>query len=190
MSFAASYDRLSLSNIEQISEDALASPYTEEDSNDRFYKVQHQFLVDLFRNSNLEDDAAFGQCALAVYGWMPRILRAYSVSDDLKQELMELKNREIEDISSTDFLGGSVIGSSKFLHFTRPDRFPIWDANVARALAFRSRWGKTAPAVAWATINSTARYRTYTEAMRIPSDYEIRDKEFALFRIGKKMRVK
>lgn len=32
------------------------------------------------------------------------------------------------------FVNGSVIGTSKFLHFLMPAQIPIWDSNVARAM--------------------------------------------------------
>jgi hypothetical protein len=35
-------------------------------------------------------------------------------------------------------LNNSVVGTSKLLHFVRPDLFPIWDSRIAKLFGFRN----------------------------------------------------
>jgi hypothetical protein len=98
--------------------------------------------------------------ALAVYGWMPTILRSLEISN----EQVELV-RQSKDIGSAasvvrDFaippVNNSWVGSSKFLHFLNPDCFPIWDSHVARAFGWARR----------DQYESSPRYIAYMMAMR------------------------
>lgn len=71
-----------------------------------------------------------------VYGWMPTILTLGK--NDLVcscEALNRVKAGELlqlEDlIRLQEIVNNSVVGLSKLLHFIRPDRYPIWDSNVA-----------------------------------------------------------
>lgn len=81
--------------------------------------------------------------ATIVYGWMPTILRLKSDEGDDVADLLNRVRRGAEltcdelTIIKT-FVNGSVVGTSKLLHFVAPDRYPIWDRRVARWLFRRS----------------------------------------------------
>ena len=114
---------------------------------------------------------------LAVYGWMPTILevkktRDQTLSFDRAKEIADALNTDCEHVDPA-FANGSVVGTSKFLHFAFPDRYPIWDSRVRRALV-----GKCAD------TNPVEEYRQYRIAL---TDYsrqqgrEMRDVEQELF---------
>jgi hypothetical protein len=94
-----------------------------------------------------------------VYGWMPRIpdlglaasvgktraARA-SLEGKLSDSLGPNAQRDAGTIMETvrRFTNNSLVGASKFLHFLRPDVFPIWDSRVARR--FLPTLGRPTPA--------------------------------------------
>ena len=89
------------------------------------------------------------------------------------------------------YLGGSMIAASKFLHFLRPDRFAMWDQNVAEAMFGNKRRD---------FLNSPKQYACYLgnlALLDLPDDVDrnvrrvlgdvtlIRRKEFVLFCLGR-----
>lgn len=83
--------------------------------------------------------------AYAVYGWMPTILKRVDNLARLSQFMGEVRSlsvnealplvREAAAVSKDGILtslNNSVVGTSKLLHFFRPDLFPIWDSRIAR----------------------------------------------------------
>jgi hypothetical protein len=87
-----------------------------------------------------------------VYGWMPTIPRLGGIMKwDVKQQQKlvtiltnakkgkEPTDDEMETL--TAFCNNSVIGASKFLHFLRPETFPIWDSRVAKVYLKKPKAG-------------------------------------------------
>lgn len=81
------------------------------------------------------------------YGWMPTILDFRSNEfEDAVQVLNKVKKgtipsiREIETLKS--LFNNSLVGTSKLLHFIRPDKFAIWDSRVYRYLTGREPYVK------------------------------------------------
>ena len=99
------------------------------------YENEYDIFVDWFRQQEGKWTGKLVRFAgLAVYGWMPTILRAEGrngirrpVNFDNVADLM-LKNEKGQ--IARDFLNGSVVGTSKFLHFWQPDYFAIWDSRI------------------------------------------------------------
>ncbi|MES2136638.1 MAG: hypothetical protein V4502_06210 [Pseudomonadota bacterium] len=81
--------------------------------------------------------------------------RAAAIADAL--------NERDTDIDLT-FANGSVVGTSKFLHFAFPDEYPIWDSRVRRALVGECP-----------CRDSIGEYREYREALMDYADQEGRD---------------
>jgi len=101
-----------------------------------------------------------------IYSWMPTILNFSKGSDDdekanthLKEcikalKLIEGKKNEYDRLlkdesfynkkkkkegylyTLTSFINNSIVGTSKFLHFSFPEHFPIWDSRVEKATRF------------------------------------------------------
>ena len=46
------------------------------------------------------------------------------------------KDKECHINTLTSFINNSIVGTSKFLHFSFPDHFPIWDSRVEKATRF------------------------------------------------------
>jgi hypothetical protein len=77
--------------------------------------------------------------AHAVYGWMPTILElAIEDENDLKRAASALNRAREEFFRDEDLehlvrvVNNSLVGASKLLHFTSPERFAIWDSKVYR----------------------------------------------------------
>ena len=120
---------------------------------DSEYVRQYPHLLDLadtLRNRDLYP------LALAVYGWMPTILRSFeprhipsSIRDaaDASEWLAQLPQAAVNR---------SWVGTSKFLHCLHPTIFPIWDRRVAEVLRLPTYH---------AAIDCPRRYATYVEAV-------------------------
>jgi hypothetical protein len=130
-----------------------------------------------------------------VYTWMqPAALNPdcwqhyHSAKEVLERDRVGLL--DVDDIEALKhFVGGSLIATSKFLHLLNPDRYAMWDANVARA-GYRYSWHQS---------NRADRYLQYLDDISelrldealgkrvqdaIGSARELRRKEFALFQLG------
>ena len=106
-----------------------------------------------------------------IYSWMPTILNFSKGSDDdekanthlkecikalkfIKKEIagdfvkllnnpaFYTKDKECHINTLTSFINNSIVGTSKFLHFSFPEHFPIWDSRVERATRFIKKDGK------------------------------------------------
>jgi hypothetical protein len=120
---------------------------------------------------------------LAIYGWMPTILRAEGRKNakrdvDFLQIANHLNSGEFP-VSQYAFLNGSVVGTSKFLHFWRPNEFAIWDKNIRISL-------KVSP-----HSKSLTSYCDYLHDMRKycgSRELTLRDVEFPLFINGRNLK--
>lgn len=111
---------------------------TDVDGSDSLHRSYPHF-VGYFddREELTERDVVIG--AYFTYGWMPRMLdlrgtlgATIKLLNGLKTEGCRLTTDEIETIASN--VNGSVVGTSKLLHFIRPDVHAIWDSRVYRYL--------------------------------------------------------
>lgn len=101
---------------------------------------------------------------LAVYGWMPRMLGRCDLGivarhrDALHKFRIARNGHEgrmvLQDVP-LNFVNGSVVGTSKFLHFLNPNVAPIWDRRVASTLGVTP----------WIKVNCPDVYRTYWGAL-------------------------
>ena len=78
-------------------------------------------------------------CAHMVYGWMPTILEIYLDESfisigEAAELLQKAKNNECLSFQEVESLAkitnNSLVGSSKILHFTNPEMYPIWDSRI------------------------------------------------------------
>ena len=108
------------------------------DANSSIHRSYRRFVA-FFKNRETisEDDFIIG--CYFTYGWMPTML-------DLRGELADSVNlankvkaqgyvptaEEIQTLANN--INGSVVGTSKLLHFIRPDVHAIWDSRVYRYL--------------------------------------------------------
>jgi hypothetical protein len=148
----------------------------------RSYQNEHEILQKWF-SDNTRNKAWNGPlvrlAGLAIYGWMPTILRAEGrKSVERNVNFDEIANRLNNDgITESDFtfLNGSVVGTSKFLHFWKPENFAIWDSNIRSALKL-SAYG-----------NALEQFSDYLVDIRRYANEKnltLREVEFALFRHG------
>ncbi|MHC2367431.1 hypothetical protein ACVIQT_002079 [Bradyrhizobium diazoefficiens] len=86
--------------------------------------------------------------AYAVYGWMPTILKRFDLAR-LSQFMAEVRCFSVNEAlpvvreaakshrgGTLTALNNSVVGTSKLLHFFRPDLFPIWDFRIAKRFGY------------------------------------------------------
>ena len=158
------------------------------------YKLYSRFFRERIAVKNLQpNDAKVG--VVLVYTWMqpaelkPDCFKHFPVAKTMLQrdKAGRLNAAEIDALKT--FVGGSLIATSKFLHFYNPSRYAIWDTNVARA-AYRYTWPQ---------CNRSARYLEYLDDIKgltldsglrqrvrdaIGPAGALRVKEFALFQLG------
>ncbi|AZD03497.1 hypothetical protein [Pseudomonas chlororaphis] len=102
------------------------------------------------------------QLSAMCYGWMPRVVRVNARHVDKASAALAcaLESDVLIDTAQMQDLANSlhsVVGTSKLLHFLRPQLYPIWDSKVARV---------------WATSDATTNmskvenYRSYIEDIR------------------------
>ena len=158
-------------NIKKIIEDNdfnLASAETFS-TYDFSYKYLLEIFKDLTTKGDLKQWLIGGSSI--IYSWMPTILNFSKGSDDdekanthlkecikalkfIKKEIagdfvkllnnpeFYTKDKECHINTLTSFINNSIVGTSKFLHFSFPDKFPIWDSRVERATRFIKKDGK------------------------------------------------
>lgn len=123
--------------------------------------------------------------ALAIYGWMPRVLRVHGQGElsSARQRvdfagIADALNRNDDSRIEKNFLNRSYVGTSKFLHFCWPEHYAIWDSNIKLAL------GWSGP-----EKQSFYRYQRYMHVFcKERGSYTLRLVEFALFRLGKEQK--
>lgn len=103
------------------------------------YIATYPYLLEASRQliSSMGEDSYVPIIHMA-YGWMPKIISNISENASDVARIDHISN--IEDFSNAlTFLrsferspfNNSYVGLSKFLHFIKPDIFPIWDSRVA-----------------------------------------------------------
>jgi len=123
---------------------------------DTNYAKSYQHFIEYFKDTSKIEEKHFFISTNFVYGWMPTILNYKS---DEIEKCIKLLNRvkeiksisaekekllskeELETLKST--INNSIIGTSKLLHFIRPDYYAIWDSRICTYLyGSKSKVGK------------------------------------------------
>jgi hypothetical protein len=105
----------------------------------------YEELLKFVRSFSGRDDlelSDFYGLAHCVYGWMPRMLiLKKELSPSVLKEEWILARRGYDKYKGIGafsemlrMFNGSVVGLSKLLHFAHPDKCPIYDSNVYKAL--------------------------------------------------------
>jgi hypothetical protein len=130
-------------DFEAIVDAQSARPRRELTPEEKAYLREYPILLDWFASFRREWTGNRVRLAgLAVYGWMPTILRAEKklraegeiepFFDDIARRLNDEENEF--PVSSWNFLNSSYVGTSKFLHFWSPTTFAIWDSRICKTL--------------------------------------------------------
>jgi len=120
------------------------------------YTYTYEKFIEHFKNLSNKDDKKGKEEWLVigssiVYSWMPTILNITGRDPKTDVKRHEIIKDAIEGLnnisinldgeSSKDdlkklklFINNSVVGMSKFLHFSFPDHYPIWDSRVESVL--------------------------------------------------------
>ena len=123
------------------------------------YNFSYPKIIEYFKQLKKDEDIEqWLVCGSSiVYSWMPTILNFHTKTDNYEDDdifeaakkalvsigkIMDPKNKffDSEIIKNTlsplkDFINNSIVGVSKFLHFSYPRTFPIWDSRVERAFS-------------------------------------------------------
>jgi hypothetical protein len=103
------------------------------------YILSYPHILSYFANRSPLDVADFVRGAHLVYGWMPTALDLYPQPPNLTlaQAASLLESARAQGTISDEHLSAlvsvvnnSLVGTSKLLHFVRPDVFPIWDNKI------------------------------------------------------------
>lgn len=143
------------------------------------YSKDYHVILQWFAKQETWKCESVRLAGLMVYGWMPTILRSGGRDqtprpdfyDDIRQKLNS------EQITESDyrFLNNSISGTSKFLHFWRPNEYAIWDSNVRLALGGSRHYG---------SIGQYVSYLSDIRAFAKANNTSIRTVEVALFQRG------
>ncbi len=135
------------------------------------YILSYKYFLSYFENIKTIREENLIIWVFFVYGWMPTILKKLNTTDN-QSLILELsnkvKNGGILDISELNeikkYINNSIVWASKFLHFLRPDIYPIFDSKIAKQL-WRSR-----------NINDINTYYEYFEKINnIKNSVEVRN---------------
>ncbi|HKN69507.1 MAG TPA: hypothetical protein VJX30_00495 [Terriglobales bacterium] len=103
------------------------------------YILSYPHILSYFADRGSLDVADFVRGAHLVYGWMPTALDLYPQPPNLTlaQAASLLEGARTQGTISDEQLSAlvrvvnnSLVGTSKLLHFVRPDVFPIWDNKI------------------------------------------------------------
>ena len=101
------------------------------------YLKAYPKICRFFSNIQPFTENDFIACAHLVYGWMPTTLKLHGNSCTFKN-MAELLNKARSDanLDKKDLgamkkcINNSIVGTSKLLHFTNPEKFPIYDSKT------------------------------------------------------------
>ena len=174
---------------------ARAFPFRREET---YRLATYPLFLKFFSENVTATDLTLENAKLAVvlvYTWMPLpplepgCWRHFASAKKmlLRDKVARLNADEIDTLKA--FVGGSLLATSKFLHFLNPGRYAVWDVNIARA-AYRCTWRQ---------CNRANRYTQYLDdlgeleldhALRsrvhdaLGAASELRYREFALYQLG------
>ena len=127
------------------------------------YDFSYNYFIKVFDHLRDKNENDYHQWIVIggsiVYSWMPTILnfskgsekksdyntqlsRAQSALEKIEKKIISQKSTFFDPSLLTDlniivsFINNSVVGTSKFLHFSFPNHYPIWDSRVELATRF------------------------------------------------------
>jgi hypothetical protein len=158
------------------------------------YKLFLRFFKERIAVSDLQaDDAKAG--VVFVYSWMapaefkPECWNHFALAKKVLKRDKDGPLSAVEVDALKSFVGGSLIATSKFLHFFNPNRYAIWDTNVAR-VAYRYSWKECNRSQRYIEYLNDIKQLELSAALRkrvhdvIGRCSAMRCKEFALFQLG------
>lgn len=101
------------------------------------YIQSYPHFIKFFKERKEIDKAAFFVGVHMVYGWMPTIpkikFNETPISDVISILNLAKKGKNLNKesfIILAKFINGSMVGTSKLLHFICPKKYPIWDSKI------------------------------------------------------------
>lgn len=114
---------------------------------DAFYRGSYPYILAHFRQCEFDGSKAdcglFWQALILVYSWMGRgiltsfeePLQRYRQECGRIRTIRQTGELTLQDLNSlVKLCNGSLIATSKFLHFLKPEAFAIWDSRVCAAI--------------------------------------------------------
>lgn len=170
-----------------------------ESDRDEFYAGSYPLFLEFFHKriavrTISEEDAKIG--IFLVYGWMApakldvRKLRNFQLAKPGLLKALSGVLDESELVHIVNFVGGSLIATSKYLHLMNPEQFGIWDRRVALAgYGHRHHYQIKRPKTYLEYLVDLRYLKLPDELLQrikslMPESTEMRLKEFALFHLG------
>lgn len=129
------------------------------------YLASYPVLIATTRNWVVPTQENIILLATLVYGWMPRIVRIDTAALGPTEACLGRFDKSGKNLHEVVYALGlvlsSVVGASKWLHFWRPEQFPIWDSRIERA-----RLGKDPGQLHMRKVNNYLNYRDDVLAAR------------------------
>ncbi len=153
-----------------------AEENTELSLEEHSYYTEYEVLKRWFARRGVWKVEDVRLAGLAIYGWMPTILRAEGRNKKPSKinfaSIAERLNRGDLPPEYWNFLNNSYVGTSKFLHFWNPNRFAVWDSRIHGVFYEKG------------SAENLQRITDYQDDMRAFGQ-DLRETEFALFRYAK-----
>ncbi|MEM9087036.1 MAG: hypothetical protein AAGB23_14035 [Pseudomonadota bacterium] len=142
----------------------------EPEGTDGHYAEDYDRIVDWFKAQKPWAPDNVRVACLVVYGWMPTIFRS-GKNKDFGGFAKELSNGSVSNKYHA-FLNNSYVGTSKFLHFWKPEEYAIWDSRICDVLG----WGHNAN-----TKANFDKYQAYASKLAKEKGLTMRKIEQSLF---------
>lgn len=107
------------------------------------YNLCYSEFIEYFKSNHILNRHSFIIGANFTYAWMPRILKLKAKYIDSAVEIIN-EIRKGAELTVNDYqiikncINGSIVGTSKLLHFIYPQKYPIWDSHVCRYLSSKN----------------------------------------------------
>jgi len=127
------------------------------------YHLSYPEFLKYFKNCHLIDKHSLTIGLHFTYGWMPTVFD-FRTGD--MESILSIVNKvrnqgwiNFSDASALKkYFNGSLVGTSKLLHFLSPEAFPIWDSRVYRYVYEESPH--------FYRVDNVERYLEYSEVCR------------------------
>lgn len=99
---------------------------------DKQVSRSYKLMIDFFRQSGVMPNEIELKAQL-IGSWLPYCFKTAGEPPDHSAIRYPLTINQLKRL--VDWLGGSIVAASKFLHFSYPQQYPIFDSNVVASIS-------------------------------------------------------
>lgn len=158
-----------------------AKEFSIDPSSESYIKSYSVFLKFFQDNGENMDDDKLIILSHIIYSWMPTIITLHTTIQSKEKEEINIltdvikildkarKDDQLLNIQELSILkeciNNSMVGSSKMLHFTAPEKYPIWDSRILRYVTTEKTSSVTEKFSTYG-IDNPALYLEYTNKLQ------------------------